>query len=44
MLLLQIGDYDNMINDFDGLFYVWIKREHLRARDFSKAKFVFQTD
>lgn len=44
VLLLQIGDYDNTINDFDGLFYIWIKREHLRARDFSKAKIVFQTD
>lgn len=41
--LLQIGDYDNTINDFDGLFHVWIKREHLRARAFSKAKLVFRT-
>jgi hypothetical protein len=31
------------INDFDGWFHISIKREHLRARDFSKAKLIFQT-
>ena len=43
VMLLQIGDYDNTINDFDGLYYVWIKRDHLRARDFTKARIVYQT-
>ncbi len=44
VLLLQIGDYDNKINDFDGLFYVWIRREDLKTRDFAKARLLFQTD
>jgi len=41
--LLQIGDYDNKIMDFDGLYHLWIKREHLKNRDFSKAKLIFRT-
>jgi uncharacterized protein YwqG len=41
--LLQIGDYDNKIMDFDGLLHIWIKREDLRARDFSKARLIFRT-
>jgi uncharacterized protein YwqG len=41
--LLQIGDYDNTINDFDGLYHIWIKREHLRARDFTKARLIYRT-
>lgn len=41
--LLQIGDYDNDVNDFDGLYHVWIKREDLRARDFTKARLIYRT-
>ncbi|WP_090702528.1 MULTISPECIES: DUF1963 domain-containing protein [unclassified Beijerinckia] len=44
VLLLQIGAYDNDINDFNGLYYIWIKREDLRARDFSKARLIYQKD
>lgn len=41
--LLQIGDYDNTINDFDGLFHIWIRRDHLKARDFAKARLIYRT-
>ena len=41
--LIQIGDYDNDVNDFDGLYHVWIKREDLRARDFTKARLIYRT-
>lgn len=41
--LLQIGDYDTDVNDFDGLYHVWIKREDLRARDFTKARLIYRT-
>jgi hypothetical protein len=41
--LLQIGDYDNKVMDFDGLLHIWIKRQDLRARDFSKARLIFRT-
>lgn len=41
--LLQVGDYDNDVNDFDGLYHVWIKREDLRARDFTKARLIYRT-
>lgn len=41
--LLQIGDYDNDVNDFDGLYHVWIKREDLKARDFTKARLIYRT-
>lgn len=34
VMLLQIGDYDYRVNDFDGLYYVWIRRDDLRARRF----------
>ncbi len=44
ILLLQIGDYDNDVWDLNGLYYIWIKREHLKARDFSKAEMIYQTD
>jgi uncharacterized protein YwqG len=42
--LLQFGDYDNTVWDFDGLYYIWIKREHLKAGDFAKAEMMYQTD
>jgi hypothetical protein len=41
--LLQIGDYDNTLLDFDGLYHIWIKRTDLRARDFSKARLIYRT-
>jgi Domain of unknown function (DUF1963) len=41
--VLQIGDYDNKVMDFDGLLHIWIKREDLRARDFAKARLIFRT-
>jgi uncharacterized protein YwqG len=44
VLLLQIGDYDNDIWDLDGLYYIWIKRLDLMARDFTKAEMIYQTD
>jgi hypothetical protein len=44
VMLLQIGAYDNDINDFNGLYYVWIRRRHLRARDFSQARLIYQKD
>jgi uncharacterized protein YwqG len=44
MLLLQIGDYDNDVWDLNGLYYIWIKREHLKTRDFSQAEMIYQTD
>lgn len=43
-LLLQIGDYDNDVWDLNGLYYIWIKREHLKVPDFSKAEMIYQTD
>jgi uncharacterized protein YwqG len=44
VLLLQIGDYDNNVWDLDGLYYIWIKRLDLMARNFSKAEMIYQTD
>jgi uncharacterized protein YwqG len=44
VLLLQIGDYDNPVWDLNGLYYIWIKRLDLIARDFSKAEMIYQTD
>jgi uncharacterized protein YwqG len=44
VLLLQIGDYDNDVWDLNGLYYIWIKRRDLMARDFSKAEMIYQTD
>ena len=44
VLLLQVGDYDNTVEDFNGVYYVWIRRDHLRAGDFSQARMVYQTD
>jgi uncharacterized protein YwqG len=44
VLLLQIGDYDNDVWDLNGLYFVWIKRLDLMARDFSKAEMIYQTD
>lgn len=44
VLLLQMGAYDNDINDFNGLYYIWIKRKYLRARDFSKARLIYRKD
>jgi uncharacterized protein YwqG len=44
MLLLQIGDHDNPVWDLNGLYYIWIKREDLLARDFSKVEMIYQTD
>jgi Domain of unknown function (DUF1963) len=44
VLLLQIGDYDNSVWDLNGLYYIWIKRLDLLARDFSKAEMIYQTD
>lgn len=41
--LLQIGDYDSDVNDFDGLYHIWIKREDLKARDFTKARLIYRT-
>lgn len=41
--LLQIGDYDSDVNDFDGLYHVWIKRADLKTRDFSKARMIYRT-
>ncbi|SIS70119.1 DUF1963 domain-containing protein [Paracoccus saliphilus] len=41
--LIQLGDYDTPYNDFDGLYHVWIKREDLRRRDFTKARLVYRT-
>jgi hypothetical protein len=43
VMLLQIGNYDNTVNDFDGLYYVWINRRDLRAGDFTKARMLYQT-
>ena len=44
VLLLQFGDYDNNVWDLNGLYYVYIKRLDLMARDFSKAEMIYQTD
>lgn len=44
VLLLQIGDYDNDFWDLNGLYYIWIKRKDLMARDFAKAEMIYQTD
>lgn len=44
VLLLQVGDYDNDVWDLNGLYYIWIKRTDLMARDFSKAEMIYQTD
>ncbi len=44
VLLLQIGDYDNDVWDLNGLYYIYIKRLDLMARDFSKAEMIYQTD
>ncbi len=41
--LLQIGDYDNKINDFDGLFHVWIKHADPKRRAFGEANLIFRT-
>ena len=42
VMLLQVVSYGDV--DYNGNYYVWIKREHLRARDFSKARLIYQTD
>jgi Domain of unknown function (DUF1963) len=44
MMLLQIGDYDNDVWDLNGLYYIWIKRGHMKVLDFSKAEMIYQTD
>ena len=43
ILLLQIGDYANDVWDLNGLYYIWIKRLDLMARDFAKAEMIYQT-
>lgn len=42
VMLLQVVSYGDV--DYDGNYYVWIKREHLRTRDFSQARMMYQTD
>lgn len=44
VMLLQFGDYDDGGTfDFDGLYHVWIRRDDLKARDFTKAVLEYQT-